>query len=331
MRGGLIFCALRNKLGGHALATAKLSEKMGCAFDIAGSEQAQFGLEGGDLKEALAFCKEHEHGCAGVTVHAGEVAGTRGNLAVALAEGSGVGRIGHGAAMAMGEGWEEMSEKGAESGVVVEVCLTAISTCASEASIYHSRAQPLNMYSLAYNSGSTRLGPLCPNKHGDQNTPNALPLVTPPPKFFARCVCAWRFLPLPLTLTHASIAGTASKGFAKMRDHPVRRMLEAGISVALGSDNLLLSGDPDTAQGVFDEELGGGVDSNFSYANPTVEVANLVGVLGLEWETARSVVVTGLEAGFFRPDDEFKRAFVAELDQALAQNVHTHASLAKNL
>jgi len=143
MRGGLIFCALRNKLGGHALATAKLSEKMGCAFDIAGSEQAQFGLEGGDLKEALAFCKEHDHGCAGVTVHAGEVAGTRGNLAVALAEGSGVGRIGHGAAMAMGEGWEEMSEKGAESGVVVEVCLTAISTCASEASISHSRAQPV--------------------------------------------------------------------------------------------------------------------------------------------------------------------------------------------
>ena len=82
--------------------------------------------------------------------------------------------------------------------------------------------------SLAYTSGSKRLGPLGPNKHADQNTPNALSLFTP--------TYVWRFLSLPLTL--ASLAGTASSAKSRPPRSAARCARTRTVSGALGTSTL---------------------------------------------------------------------------------------------
>ena len=245
-KGGTILCALRSLPGSHALDTATLASAMKgegvVGFDVAGSEQYPLSLP--SVQAALDYCKSNK---MPVTVHAGELpSGTVPNLEAALAPTSPVARIGHGAALALGDSLlapsgtsrssEALLRRAREKGVVVEVCLTAICT--------------------------------------------------------------------------------KGKGLERISDHPVRKMVAAGVKVALSSDNLLLSGDPATTVGGVDEE-GTGIDRGFSYSNPSGEVALLVSELGFSWSEVKDIVVEGFWAGFGEKGDEWLREIEREVCEVL--------------
>jgi adenosine deaminase len=279
-RTGIILCALRSYPSPHPMQIAQLAksnlrnlsnnaDSMVVGYDVAGSEQ--FPLTLPHIKEALVYCAENK---VPITVHAGEIpCGTYSNLELALS--LPVQRIGHGAALAFDQHpasatstdggdnqnvmtSQEMMERARDLGIVVEVCLTAITT--------------------------------------------------------------------------------PSKGIHSYQDHPIRRMLAAGVKCALSCDNLLLSGDPNTAGPVdFPSEdnqaaagslingasicINGGL--GVCYAHPSGEVAHLVADCGLPWAEARNVILEGARASFCFGDEGDKQSFVAmfekELDEALSR------------
>jgi adenosine deaminase len=90
-------------------------------------------------------------------------------------------------------------------------------------------------------------------------------------------------------------------------------MVDAGVRVALSSDNLTLSGDPLVA-GAWP------LHGELSYAHPAGEVAHLVAHCGFSWAEARELLLTGVRAAFAPEADEvFVAEFEAAVDRVLAE------------
>jgi len=123
IKGGIIICALRTKEPKHSMKMAKLVEQyvgLGVVgFDIAGAETYPLSLH----RAALDYLNERQ---IPMTVHAGEMAvGCLDNIMCAVD--ARVDRIGHGFAMAFGEGTEHPDVMNAvvQSKIIVECCLTS--------------------------------------------------------------------------------------------------------------------------------------------------------------------------------------------------------------
>lgn len=93
--------------------------------------------------------------------------------------------------------------------------------------------------------------------------------------------------------------------------HPIRRMVDAGLSVSLSCDNLTLSGDP---------EYGAAypLHADSSYAHPSGELAHLVVDCGFSWREAAERVLDGVRAGF-GSDAALVAEFEAEVDRVLRE------------
>ena len=63
-------------------------------------------------------------------------------------------------------------------------------------------------------------------------------------------------------------------------EHPVKKMVDAGVAFSLSSDNLLLSGDA------------------HNIASPTAEIVHLVRDVGLGWGAVRDSLLCGAAAAF---------------------------------
>jgi adenosine deaminase len=170
---------------------------------------------------------------------------------------------------------------------------------------------------LHEDSGIRRIGHGAALARGDDNTPSE-----------ELCKMAVdRGVTVEVCLTAISTAG---KGFKKMTDHPIKLLMERGIKVCVGIDNLLLSGDPVTASNLDETTIecakemdaatsASSIDTKFSYSNPNGEVANLVDVMGFTWEEVAKVTRNGFDAMFAVGGglEEWKAGVLRELDESV--------------
>ena len=80
--------------------------------------------------------------------------------------------------------------------------------------------------------------------------------------------------------------------------HPVRAMYDAGVCIALSSDNMTLSGDAERA------------------ADAEAELVRLVDLCGFSWAEARQILLNGVRGAFCVPTAE-RDDFVGEFERAL--------------
>ena len=112
----------------------------------------------------------------------------------------------------------------------------------------------------------------------------------------------------------ACLTGNLVRGrVGSYAEHPVRRMVDAGLRVCLNVDNLTLSGDPEYA-GAYP------LHDELSYSYPSGEVAHLVADCGFTWAEARTLLLNGVHAAFgVEADSAFVAEFEAALDEVLAE------------
>lgn len=112
----------------------------------------------------------------------------------------------------------------------------------------------------------------------------------------------------------ACLTGNLVRGRVRSyAEHPVRRMVDAGLRVCLNVDNLTLSGDPEYA-GAYP------LHDELSYSYPSGEVAHLVADCGFSWAEARTLLLNGVHAAFgAEADGAFVAEFEAALDEVLAE------------
>ena len=106
----------------------------------------------------------------------------------------------------------------------------------------------------------------------------------------------------PTTVEICMTSNVGSERFAPARfeTHPVRTLVDHGVSVAISSDNLLLSGR---------EQL---------VAAPSLELARLIDLVGFSAKEVRDVLVSGARASFCPGAADVAAAFALEVDRVLA-------------
>ena len=96
--------------------------------------------------------------------------------------------------------------------------------------------------------------------------------------------------------------------------HPIARMLAAGVRPSLSCDNLTLSGD--------DAIVGRGaypVEEGYIYCHPSGEIAHAVVDCGLAWAQVRQLLLNGLRASFSAPPEALVREYEAAIADVLGR------------